>query len=287
MNHKSDDTGAGTGCQNQTWETPTKSANILSTLSTGKYSLEVYLDAPGYLNQTPSTAYYSNNGSNFIASFYYINEQPADYTIWDGSAWSNGIPSNTKDAFINGDYFSTGFTARNLTINSGYTLKHANDAILTAAGTVVNNGTIYVRDLSNFNQLDGSTYTGSGTFTSERTSKTATGKYALWSSAVQNEDMYNIFPTTSQYVLTYNSNTDYYNLETAPALSVAGKGYAVKVPTDTPTATFTGIPNNGDITVTLDNDASDNPNGNTWNLIGNPYPSRVSLTLLYNGGTMA
>lgn len=65
MTWVSDDSGAGTGCQNQTWEGTTGTTNIISGLSPGDYQIEAYTSASTNLG----TVYSNNNGDNFIASF--------------------------------------------------------------------------------------------------------------------------------------------------------------------------------------------------------------------------
>lgn len=94
MGWSSNDSGAGSGCQNQTWEINSNTTNLLSSLADGTYTLEVYLDAPGY----PSTAYYSNNSNNFKASF----------TINNSTLGTIDVKNNGKKAIIANDkLFST------------------------------------------------------------------------------------------------------------------------------------------------------------------------------------
>ncbi|MBF8457224.1 T9SS type A sorting domain-containing protein [Kaistella sp. G5-32] len=65
MNFLSDDPGAGPGCQNQSWQGTGGTANLLTGLAAGNYTVEVYSDAPG----SPGTAFASNGGANYKATF--------------------------------------------------------------------------------------------------------------------------------------------------------------------------------------------------------------------------
>lgn len=188
---------------------------------------------------------------------------------WDGSNWSNGTgPTSSMDAIIADDYnIGTAFEAKSITVNIGKTLSIDTSV---KAGNIINEGSIIVADNANFIQTSAGTYSGAGTFKVNRNSESPTGKYAFWSSPVTSQDMYGIFETVPTAVMTYNTATDFYNTIN-PAISIAGTGYSIKTPTDAPIATFIGVPNNADVVVAL------SQVGQTYNLIGNPYPSNVDL----------
>lgn len=260
--------------------------NIISTQNVGN----VTSFTVSSLN--PLTTYYYRvraiNGSTISGNSNVISAttQMAE-TVWAGSpaAWSNGTPNSTTNAIINADYNDVSFTANNITINNGRTLTIGNGNSVSVSN-VINNGNIIVNDGGNFIQSTGSSYTsGAGsTFVVNKNTSSASGKYVFWSAPVQGQNIFDIYGTagTPQYVMTYNSNTDLYPTVSNPTTAGQGIGYSVKVPSASAQAIFSGIPNNGDIPVTLD--AIANTNGNTWNLIGNPYPSNLNLVSLYNGG---
>lgn len=194
---------------------------------------------------------------------------------WDGNAWSNGTgPTSATDATIDGDYtIGNSFEAKSLTVNANKTLT-VNSSVTT--GDVTNNGAIIVNDNASFIQTSAGTYGGYGTFTVNRNSVSATGKYAFWSSPVQAQNMYDPFPgTTPTYVMTYNTTTDFYDVLPNPATSAFGQGYSIKTPVPAPTAAFVGTPNNGSLTTPL------TLAGQNYNLVGNPYPSNLDLTAFY------
>lgn len=92
----------------------------------------------------------------------------------------------------------------------------------------------------------------------------------------------------------YYEPTDTFK-ETNDATFVAGKGYAVRAETsgvDSPTYgktyTFTGVPNNGDISIVLKRTKDSGINtgaGIGYNLVGNPYPSGIDLRKLFAANT--
>ncbi len=198
-------------------------------------------------------------------------------TTYASGTWSNGAPNSPNtDAVISENYNGVGFTAKDITIQTGAALTIPNGQAITAANMIV-------EDDANLIQEDGSTLSLSGTLTVNKNASSAANKYVFWSSPVQNQNVYDIYPAgTPQFVMTYDSNTDQYPTVTDPTTAVAGVGYSVKVPALATAAQFTGTPNSGDVTVTLDD--TDNANGNTWNLIGNPYPSNLNLQSLYSAG---
>ncbi|WP_187477517.1 T9SS type A sorting domain-containing protein [Amniculibacterium sp. G2-70] len=196
-------------------------------------------------------------------------------TTWQSTnSWSNGTPSATKDAVIDAAYSGAGFTANSVTVNAGKSLEISSDAVVT--GAVTNNGSITVKDGANFKH---SSYSGSGTFTLEKATTADANKYVFWSSPVAAQNMYSIYTSPSPFVMAYNTATDYYDTLANPTAAAFGTGYSVKVPVAQGLATFTGTPNNGTQSVTINN--TTNSNGNAYNLIGNPYPTNLDLAAFY------
>ncbi|MEZ5173155.1 MAG: hypothetical protein R2850_06540 [Bacteroidia bacterium] len=104
--------------------------------------------------------------------------------------------------------------------------------------------------------------------------------YNYWSSPVTGATISSIsapgfVPNTYQYETSNATGIDYDGtqagwLAVGPANVMApGRGY---IATGAGTASFTGNPNQGGVTYT----ASAGGDGNTWNLIGNPYPAQVN-----------
>ncbi|MFN3640671.1 MAG: hypothetical protein ACK4UK_07110, partial [Flavobacterium sp.] len=99
--------------------------------------------------------------------------------------------------------------------------------------------------------------------------------YTLWSSPVAGQNLLSFSPLTmTNRFYTYNPSTNVYN-SIAPNSNAfeTGVGYLIRMPDDHPTTPeiwegdFLGVPNSGTVTVTVAN--------NTFNAIGNPYPSTI------------
>ncbi|RNA61557.1 T9SS C-terminal target domain-containing protein [Chryseobacterium nematophagum] len=157
-----------------------------------------------------------------------------------------------------------------ITVNSGGTYTLGDNSNYTGSGNVT------VNEGGNFIQNTGSSYNGTGSFTVNRTNGAQADKYVFWGIPITQKNVYNLYTGyTSQYAMTYNTATNYYNTLSNPTNSVPGVGYSIKVPNAGAPVSFTGTPNNGNIDVPL-NVASLN-----YNLIGNPYPSNINLRNFY------
>lgn len=81
-----------------------------------------------------------------------VNLSVTDYpvTTWNGTTWSNGAPTSTVNAIINGNYTeTTDISCKDLTINSGKTLTIGASNSLTIAGNLVNDGNLIFKSDSN------------------------------------------------------------------------------------------------------------------------------------------
>ncbi|SKB87290.1 Por secretion system C-terminal sorting domain-containing protein [Soonwooa buanensis] len=143
--------------------------------------------------------------------------------------------------------------------NSGGTLTLENNALLMQDFDAVNSGNINV----------------------QRKAHVPANQYNIWSSPVVNQDLYALYGSANSVpagkVMAYNTTTDYFVPVAQGTLSAQGKGYsAVGLSTNDVLAKFSGVPNNGDISIPL------SVTGNRFNVVGNPYPSNLDLHSLYN-----
>lgn len=229
-------------------------------------------------------------------------------TTWNGAAWSNGIPTSSSDVIIAGDYSTAAaspqgpFTAKSLTVNSGvFTLASATsitveNAIVNSAGS--NNFIVE----NNANLIQTNAVANTGSIKVKRNSNLLYRfDYTLWSSPVIGQNLKAFSSATlSNRFYTYNTatgaNGDYeavFPAQTEGTYSFeAGKGYLIRTPDSHAAyvegnpgtainAEFAGVPYNQSVNVALSN-------ANTgFNLVGNPYPSAISISQLFSSNTDA
>ena len=282
--------GSNNGCygQDQQWKSDGNSINLLSGLTIqGNYTIEVYSDAS--ITCSGGTAFASNNGSNYKATFNYFNS-----STWNGSTWSNGVPSAALDAIIAENFSSTssgdtaGFTAKTLTVNSSKTFTINSGHNVTVAGAITNNnGTFNVENNANLVQTNVSA-TNTGSIVVKRNSAIIQlYDYTLWSSPVAGQNLKSFSPNTlDSRFYSYDSSQNLYSAVDPLSTSFSpATGYLIRAPNtwtaSTPTtfnSVFTGVPNNGTITLT-------GLTPNKFYAVGNPYPSSISATSFINGNS--
>lgn len=211
-------------------------------------------------------------------------------TTWNGTTWSNGEPSANKDVIFNGNYTFNGETLNACSI---FVLDGANvlftekaNAVIVHNVTVAQTATLIFESDSNLIQTLGDKNTGKVTV-KRKSSKVKKDDFTLWSSPVSGQNLLGFSPQTlTNRFYTYNSTENIYNTVQAPATTTfeAGKGYLIRIgeehseSPDKWEATFTGVPNTGEVTIPLSyvNDAK------AYNAVGNPYPSPISVTRFLN-----
>ena len=226
-----------------------------------------------------------------------------DSTTWNGAVWSNGTPTTGLDAIIAGNYNTAtngGFTARTLTVNSGtFTIAEdgtspAVDNSVTVVNAITNNAAAANFIVANNAVLlQTSDAANTGNITVNRDSSPLYRQdYTLWSAPVTGQNLRNfstqtLFNRFSGYNTTANAyaqllftTNDMNTINFEP-----GQGYLIRMPnnwteynTVTPVpgtpyqGVFVGTPNNGPKTVNI------SAAGLGYNLIGNPYPSPISVS---------
>ena len=241
----------------------------------------------------PRTISGNQTGCNSVAEI-----QSSCPTIWNGSLWSDGVPDETRSALIEGDLdLSESLSTKNFTVNSGV-FKILPEATLIVNGSVINN-----LQPENFIVVS----KGNLVQTSFSSSQKNHGKikvlvenvpfkkldYTMWSSPVENQNLFGFSPETingvSNYVgstgriYVYEGTNGFVNptpFTTATNFDLA-KGYLFRAPNNWSTAIpvsyqgqFIGVPNNGNATVAT--------HLNHFTSIGNPYPSTIDALELYN-----
>ncbi|MGV3460632.1 MAG: hypothetical protein ACO1N9_09295 [Flavobacterium sp.] len=216
-------------------------------------------------------------------------------TTWDGSAWSNGAPTTSTGIIFTGPYTATSdINACNITVNNGAVVTIPSGKTVTLNGAVtVNNGSFILKNNANLLQL--TDVANSGNILVERNSSSLYRlDYTMWASPVTGTNTLQQFSpeTTSNRFMGYNTASDQYNSVAASSTFGKGSGYLIRMPNGntatgynsgataiTFTGLFEGVPNNGQVTKTLADI------GNGYNMIGNPFPSPISIPAFLTANT--
>jgi hypothetical protein len=223
-------------------------------------------------------------------------------TTWNGSVWSNGTPTLTKSAIIDGIYVTAtngNFSCCSLTVNATRTLTISSGGYVEVQNSITTNGTLDVLSDGSLVQIsDAGVNTGNIRY--NRTANIRRQDYVYWSSPVVGFANSAVSPGTNlgyqyKWLPTTAGMNNFGNWAFANETMVLGKGYCLRGPDSFPlsaltnyTATFTGVPNNGVVTIPISRGSYDGVNYNTmvsttpgtkdddnWNLVGNPYPSAI------------
>ena len=238
----------------------------------------------------------------------------ATSTNWNtASNWSPaGVPTNTTSVVIpnttaiNKPIVSGTMAACNITVQNGGLLTIASGNSITVDNFVNVNtgGTFIVKNDASLVQINNVANIVNGTFTYERSASTIKGSdYIYWSSPVANQDMSNIYTTPTQgpkylwNTTATNSNGGMGNWASASGVMSPAKGYIIRGSNNynlaacTINSSFTGTPNNGNITIKATRGSMLTTNvgpsltypnpvlnawDDNWNFIGNPYPSAIN-----------
>ena len=224
-------------------------------------------------------------------------------TTWDGASWSAGAPTSGVNAIIAGDYNAStngNISCLDLTVNATFTLIIPTGSNVTIAEDLINSGTISVREEGSLIQtLYSPANSGTGTYQLQRTGPDRDTQFNYWSSPVSGITLNDAFSTNAQFFYSYNAATQTWTSETTATNMTTGVGYALTgtAPAIINTTITRGFSNTAgfhsgtyDISLSYSNDGNTD---NDWNLVGNPYPSGLSVDSLLKrnyangGGTIA
>jgi hypothetical protein len=240
---------------------------------------------------------YTQGSSPCAVNTATVTVTDSEIVTWNGS-WSPSAPTASTSAVIQSTYeTSENITACSLRVTSGAT-------VVILSGTVTLNGPIIAEPSNSFvtfnnNSIllqNGSGYVNTGNINYNKASSPIFRlDYTLWSSPLTaaSQPIFSFSPQTlTNRFYTYNEITNLYTTDDmyssgTPALSASssfkvGRGYLIRSPNNwvsSPSAaawtgTFTGVPNNGDISVAINRTTGDVYG---YNAVGNPYPSPISI----------
>ena len=241
---------------------------------------------------------YTQESSPCAVNTATVTVTDSEIVTWNGS-WSPSAPTASTSAVIESTYeTSENITACSLRVTGGAT-------VVILSGAVTLNGPIIAESSNSFVTFNnnaillqnGSGYVNTGNINYKKASSPIFRlDYTLWSSPLTaaSQPIFDFSPQTlTNRFYTYNEATNFYTTNDmyssgTPALNASssfkvGRGYLIRSPNNwvsNPssasawTGTFTGVPNNGDISVSI-NYSGENKG---YNAVGNPYPSPISIT---------
>jgi hypothetical protein len=197
-------------------------------------------------------------------------------TIWSGSSWSNGLPNGQTKAVFASDFTSDQtLVAESIEVvpNAKVTFKSGTNLIVTNEVTVSPHGNLTFEVNSNLSQKNPNIVNRTLVTFQRLTPLITKFDYVYWSSPVQGQNIGAFSPETlfDKY-LQYSPTLGWQSVPPATTTMEVAKGYAIRGPQSFVTqgqflGTFTGIPNNTDVTT---------PMVVGSNLIGNPYSDALS-----------
>ena len=223
---------------------------------------------------------------------------------WFNTAnWScNTLPTQVTPAVISAEQNSPNVGgagtayASSLTLLDGaaLTVESGNNIIVTDAISIAPTALLIVENNANILQVNDVENEGVAVI-QKQASPLYRLDYTMWSSPVTDQNLLEFSPNTlPNRFYTYDAETDAYStLDPETNGFEAGKGYLIRMPNGYPNSgetagynngtttvqyqgEFIGVPTNGNIAVTV------SQLGNGYNMIGNPYPSPVSIHDFYD-----
>lgn len=250
-----------------------------------RYRIAQYVDSGWNILPNP-TITDSIITSPAISDFGVFEVGEVRKTIWTGTNWDPIVPDIYTDVQIAGPFISTAanagnFEANSLTINSEQTFEITAGKSVVVANEIINNSTasnVVVQNDANLVQNNEAINTGA--ITVNRQSATMLRlDYTFWSTPVLGQHLLAFSPLTlpNRFYLFDTPNNYYINPGfNSTTTFTPGVAYVIRTPNNhsatVPTpyyGVFTGVPNNGKYTFTLDT------RGARHNGVGNPYPSNI------------
>lgn len=276
--------------------TGTKSAPIFAASSTnpfgsfenGSYANTAFsdLDGDGDLDMIAG----DGNG-NF---YYFENTQIDNPVVWDGETSANWatatnwvgdvLPTSTDDVMIpdetNDPVITTAVEVKSINVQAGGALSINSNSLKVNEVTILN-GTMTVASGASFVPLGNLSGGGSATVSKNTTFNTSVGRYSVIGSPIASGSTSSLGSIVYSYdeTIAYDpggtaGSARFQEVSTPQTMPVGDAYFSA----NTGNISFTGIPNSGDVDVSLDYDASRDGGASSagFNLVANPYTAAIS-----------
>jgi hypothetical protein len=264
--------------------------DVTSSVLNGVISLS---DGAATLQEIGSTTLTITSISSPVVSKTIPLTTVASYCTFSGGtddSWTTHSNWDTYPSFIDNVVIASNVTlstttsVSDLTINSGKQLAIAETGSLTVSGTLTNDGENIL--IHSGGQLDQTTTGINATveYDIEAWTNDPAGGWYTIASPVTDQSIQALFGSISDTpvvdLYSYNeSNNTWLNYNASAfeeSLLLIGKGYLTAFETAT-TLNFSGTLNAGTVSPISLSHASGNPDLMGWNLVGNPYPSNITI----------
>jgi len=224
-------------------------------------------------------------------------------TTWNGTSWNNGTPDTTKDAiFAAGNFTQNGgtFFACSLYVLNGASVNFGGNSAITVTHSVniQTTGSLTIESGSNLVQIEDDSNSGIATI-KRNSGRLKRLDYTLWCAPVldsratgyQTLRQFSMATSNGRFYDYHTDTSNYWPLPELTAKFELGRSILIRMPnTDTTpgyntgaariifNGVFVGTPNTGTIRKTLEYYSA----ANSFNAVGNPYPSPLSVTDFIN-----
>jgi hypothetical protein len=215
-----------------------------------------------------------------------ITSPCATIATWDGTIWS-AVPSATTALVFNGDYSGAGLAGCSATVNAGRTVSITSGTLdVQNYVEVVATGTLNIESGANLIQANVASVNFGSANIKQISAPMVRLDYTAWSSPVVAQKLKAFSPQTLDVrFYTYSPVTNAYVVVANPVTAdfATGKGYLIRSSdVSSPSVAvahnglFAGVPVNGSKTTAVTAG---------FNLVGNPYASKLDATLFLNNST--
>ncbi|MEQ8548708.1 MAG: hypothetical protein RIC03_12400 [Cyclobacteriaceae bacterium] len=248
------------------------------TISVANFQNETLRFGVNSYGLTESQLSQINVGTAYLNASGYLKTANS---VWNGTGWS-ATPIPSSNVVIEGNYSEGSLEVNDLTIRSGATVDIGVGETFKINGDLINHGKLRIASGGSLVTLGN--VVGEASISRTTTFADHVGKYSVIGSPVQEASTSELGSLIYAYREDIAYGLERFSKITAPQIMAVGDAYFSAF---TGAVTFTGVPNTGNIDVSLVYDASKDGGASNagFNLVSNPYPCAISYSSLINATT--